>query len=107
MGRNCKKGKGRRPPGRKFVFDQLAVIFATDMYTFLESACQGAADEPIKKRKKFNFFSRPIRGEFKSKWALVEGKTTSRKKMQLLTFVSLAILNMLNHRAYQFSRILF
>ena len=51
MGRNCKKGKGRRPPGRKFVFDQLAVIFAIDMYTFLESARQGAADEPIKMPK--------------------------------------------------------
>ena len=37
-------------------FDQLAVIFATDMYTFLESACQGAADEPIKTQKNLTFF---------------------------------------------------
>ena len=62
MGRNCKKGKGRRPPGRKFVFDQLAVIFAIDMYTFLESACQGAADEPIKTPKKIELFFRPHEG---------------------------------------------
>ena len=43
--------KGRRPLGRKCLFDQLAVIFAMDMYTFLESARQGGANEPIKTPK--------------------------------------------------------
>ena len=32
-------------------FDPLRTIFAMDMYTFLESAGQGAADEPIKTTK--------------------------------------------------------
>ena len=34
-----------------YIFDPLAIIFAMDMYTFLESARQGAADEPIKTPK--------------------------------------------------------
>ena len=33
------------------IFDPLRTIFAMDMYTFLESARQGAADEPIKTPK--------------------------------------------------------
>ena len=38
------------------IFDQLAITFAMDMYTFLESACQGAADERIKNPKTFLVF---------------------------------------------------
>ena len=34
-----------------YIFDPLAIIFAMDMYTFLESARQGAADKPIKTPK--------------------------------------------------------
>ena len=33
------------------IFDPLRTIFAMDMYTFLESARQAAADEPIKTPK--------------------------------------------------------
>ena len=39
------------------IFDPLKTIFAMDMYTFLESARQGAANETIKKDKKLDFFS--------------------------------------------------
>ena len=34
-----------------YIFDPLAIIFARDMYTFLESVRQGAPDEPIKMPK--------------------------------------------------------
>ena len=33
------------------IFDPIAIIFAMDIYIFLESVCQGAAGEPIKTRK--------------------------------------------------------
>ena len=36
------------------IFDPLAIIFAIEIYTFLESARQGVADEPIKTPKKHN-----------------------------------------------------
>ena len=38
------------------IFDPLKTIFAMDMYTFSESARQGAANETIKKTKSWNFF---------------------------------------------------
>ena len=41
--------------------DPLRTIFAMDMHTFLESACQGAADEPIKTQKVEPFFPDPKR----------------------------------------------
>ena len=43
------------------IFYQLAIIFAMDMYIFLESARQGAADELIKNPKSWHFFPDPIR----------------------------------------------
>ena len=39
------------------IFDPLKTIFAMDIYTFLESARQGAAIETIKKTKSRLFFS--------------------------------------------------
>ena len=73
------KRKGRRPLGRKCLFwPTCSNICYGHVYIFgisVPRRCWWAN----KKRKKFNFFSRPIRGEFKSKWALVEGKTTSSK----------------------------
>ena len=45
ISRNCKFPEVFR------IFDQLAIIFAMDMYIFLESVGQGAADEPIKTTK--------------------------------------------------------
>ena len=39
------------------IFDPLKTIFAMDMYTFLESARQGAANETIKKTKSWKKFS--------------------------------------------------
>ena len=38
------------------IFDPLAIIFAMDIYTLLESVGQGAADEPIKTPKSWTFF---------------------------------------------------
>ena len=38
-------------------FDPLRIIFGMDIYTFLESVCQGAAHEPIKTQKIQLFFS--------------------------------------------------
>ena len=52
-------------------FDPLAIIFAMDIYIFLESVCQGAAGEPIKTPKSWNFFSDPIRASviFQCSWS--------------------------------------
>ena len=43
------------------IFDPLRTIFAMDMYTFLESACQGTADGPIKTPKSLTLFFDPMR----------------------------------------------
>ena len=48
-------GKLQVPRGF-FDFDSLRIIFAMDIYTFLESAHQDAADETIKKTKNWNLF---------------------------------------------------
>ena len=45
------------------IFDPLKTIFAMDMYTFLESARQGGAHEPIKTPKSWTFFPDPLGGE--------------------------------------------
>ena len=49
-------GKLQVPRGFFFDFDSLRIIFAMDIYTFLESARQDAADETIKKTKQWNLF---------------------------------------------------
>ena len=53
------------------IFEPLATIFAMDIYIFLESVCQGAAGEPIKTPKSWNFFSDPIRASviFQCSWS--------------------------------------
>ena len=93
------KRKGRRPLGRKCLFwPTCSNICYGHVYIFgisVPRRCWWAN----KKRKKFNFFSRPIRGEFKSKWALVEGKTTSRKKMPFVSSISISILHLFHLRA--------
>ena len=38
------------------IFDKLKTIFAMDIFTFLESMHQGAANETIKKAKSWNYF---------------------------------------------------
>ena len=43
------------------VFHPLAIIFAMDIYIFLESACQAAADGPIKTPKSWTLFFDPMR----------------------------------------------
>ena len=53
--RNCKF------PEVFHIFDPLITTFAMDIYIFLESAWQGAADEPIKRSKSWNFFFDSIR----------------------------------------------
>ena len=57
-----------------------------------------------KNTKKLNFFSRPYEGWVKSKWALVEGKTTSRKKMPFVNSICISILNMFHLRALSKSK---
>ena len=43
------------------IFDPLAIIFAMDIYIFLESVCQGAAGEPMKTAKINKKKSDPMR----------------------------------------------
>ena len=51
-----------------FDFDSLRIIFAMDIYTFLESARQGAAIETIKKTKSWNIFFDSMRASAIFQW---------------------------------------
>ena len=69
------------------IFDPLKTIFAMDMYTFLESARQGAANETIKKTKSWKFFFDSLRGECNFSMAILVSKKCPNQKVAKVKIV--------------------